>query len=246
MKLSAYIALVFMAALFECHAQDSNYAFESKTLLIERLSENTFRHVSWLETENFGKVACNGMVVKDKGEALIFDTPVDETASRELISWIKDSLNCKPKGIVVTHFHNDCLGGLAEFHKARIPSYAHNTTIELAKSVAVSSLPQNGFDHFLETRVGDGVVLNEFFGEGHTKDNIVCYFPGDKVLFGGCLVKGMGAGKGHLDDANLEEWPGTVEKVLRKYGDAAVVIPGHGDPGGPELLEYTIRLFKGP
>ncbi len=244
MKLIIYIAMVVISALFECHGQEKNYAYESETLLIEQLSENTFRHVSWLESERFGKVACNGMLVKDKGEALVFDTPVSGTVSQELITWIKESLKCEPKGIVVTHFHSDCLGGLAEFHRAGIPSYANNKTIELAKSVDVPTLPQIGFHNFLESKVGNGIVRSEFFGEGHTKDNIVCYFPGDKVLFGGCLLKAMGAGKGNLDDANPDEWSVTVQKIQKKYGDAAIIIPGHGTPGGQELLEYTIELFK--
>lgn len=239
-----YIAIVVISAIFESHAQETNYVYGSETLLIEQLSENTFRHVSWLTSERFGKVACNGMLVKDKGEALIFDTPVSEPVSRELITWIQDSLKCDPKGIVVTHFHADCLGGLAEFHKAGIPSYANNRTIELATSEAVPTLPQNGFDNFHESKVGDRIVLSEFFGQGHTMDNIVCYFAEDKVLFGGCLIKAMGAGKGNLDNANPDEWSATVENIQKKYGDVAIVIPGHGNPGGAELLEYTIQLFK--
>lgn len=54
----------------------------------------------------------------------------------------------------------------------------------------------------------------------------------------------MGAGKGNLDDANPDEWSATVEKLQKKYGDAPIVIPGHGTPGGQELLEYTVQMFK--
>jgi metallo-beta-lactamase class B len=85
---------------------------------------------------------------------------------------------------------------------------------------------------------------NEYFGEGHTKDNIVSYFPSEKVLFGGCLIKEVNASKGYLGDANISEWSGTVQSVKRKYGNAKIVLPGHGKPGGMELLDYTIELFK--
>jgi metallo-beta-lactamase class B len=47
-----------------------------------------------------------------------------------------------------------------------------------------------------------------------------------------------------LGDANISEWSGTVQSVKRKYGNAKIVLPGHGKPGGMELLDYTIELFK--
>ncbi len=36
-------------------------------------------------------------------------------------------------------------------------------------------------------------------------------------MFGGCLIKEEGAGKGNLAEANVEEWPNTVRKVKMKY-----------------------------
>ena len=85
--------------------------------------------------------------------------------------------------------------------------------------------------------------IAEYFGEGHTKDNIVGYFPADKTLFGGCLIKKVGAGNGNLEDANTDNWSKTVRKIKRKYHSAEIVIPGHGKSGGIELLDYTIQLF---
>jgi hypothetical protein len=40
--------------------------------------------------------------------------------------------------------------------------------------------------------------LTKFFGEGHTKDNVVAYFLSEKILFGGCLLKELEASKGYL------------------------------------------------
>src|SRR5690606_29001726 len=110
------------------------------------------------------------------------------------------------KAVVSTHFHADCLGGLEEFHKRSIPSYAHNATIAFATEKKLS-IPINGFEHLLELKVGDKSVIAEFVGEGHTKDNIIGYFPAENVLFGGCLIKEIGAGKGNLEDANILAWP---------------------------------------
>lgn len=69
-------------------------------------------------------VGNNFAVYKSNFEALVFDTPASEEASVELINWIENNQKSAVKGVVVTHFHWDCLGGLNEFHAKNIPSYA--------------------------------------------------------------------------------------------------------------------------
>ncbi len=226
-----------------CQTKDSStFIYKTETLQIEQLTEHTFRHISFLQTTDFGNVGCNGMLVIDANEALIFDTPATEEASVELINWVENVLKCKIKGVVATHFHNDCLAGLNEFHSRNIRSYANAKTIKLAKAQNVLP-PQYGFKKWFKLNVGTKIVVNEFLGEGHTKDNIVSYFPDEKVLFGGCLIKELGAGKGYLGDANLKAWSKTVVKVKKRFPDAAIIIPGHGTVGGSALLDYTIILF---
>jgi len=92
--------------------------------------------------------------------------------------------------------------------------------------------------------VGNKKVYAKFFGEGHTADNIIGYYPNDEILFGGCLIKQLGAKKGNLADANTSKWSKTVQKVKIKYPQIKTVIPGHGEPGGIDLFDYTIRLFE--
>ena len=87
-------------------------------------------------------------------------------------------------------------------------------------------------------------MVAEFAGEGHTKDNIIGYFPSENVMFGGCLIKEIRAGKGNLEDANVNDWSATVEKIKQEYPKTKIVIPGHGKYGGTELLDYTIKLFQ--
>lgn len=226
-----------------CKSIDKTSVYKSPNLIIEKLTKNTYRHISYLLTDDFGKVSCNGMVVIDNHEALIFDTPTNDSDAKELIDWLENSLHCKIKAVVITHFHKDCLGGLAEFHKRKIPSYASFKTIELAKSNSEKT-PENGFEKYLELNVGNKKVINEWLGEGHTVDNIVSYFPEEHVLFGGCLIKSLEANKGYLGDANVDEWSKTVQSVKDRFPEVKIVIPGHGKPGNSELLDYTVELFK--
>ena len=229
---------------FTCKTLDiKTNIYQTANLEIEQITEHTFRHISYLTVEGYGKVACNGMIVIDKGEAIIFDTPTDDSVSLALINWVNKKLKCEIKAIIPTHFHVDCLGGLQAFHQKGISSYASNRTIDFAKSNN-KIIPQNGFDKHLELKVGGKNVIAEFWGEGHTKDNIIGYFPSEKVLFGGCLIKKLNAGKGNLADANTKEWSNSVEKIKAKYANAKVVIPGHGKVGGVDLFDYTIELFK--
>lgn len=232
--------LMFSGKLF---AQQGQSVYQSETLQIQQLSPHVFVHVSYLQSGEFGKVACNGMVVIDGGEALVFDTPADDPGSKELIDWLEKEKKVQVKGLVATHFHDDCVGGLGEFHARKIPSYASFKTIELAKAEG-NQVPQNGFEGQLSLQAGDIKILNQFFGEGHTKDNVVTFVSSDQVLFGGCMIKELNATKGYLGDANLTAWPETVKKVKAAFPLVQFVIPGHGKTGDSSLLDYTIRLFS--
>jgi metallo-beta-lactamase class B len=84
-----------------------------------------------------------------------------------------------------------------------------------------------------------------FPGPTHTYDNTVVYIPGKKILFGGCMVLSLEAKKpGFVDDGNLTEWPKSLRKVLKKYSDAELVIPGHGRGGDISLLNHSISVLE--
>ncbi len=219
--------------------------YETKNLIIHRLSNHVYEHTSFLNTNDFGRVPSNGMVVVNEHEAIVFDSPADDESSEELINYVTNTLECKIKAVIPTHFHEDCVGGLNKFNEYNIPSYAFAKTIELLKDKGRKfSKPIKGFDDRLALDIGDKKVYVEYFGEGHTKDNIIGYFPEDRAVFGGCLIKEVNAGKGNLEDANVIAWPETVTRLKEKYPQAEIVIPGHGKPGGIELFDYTIKIFK--
>jgi metallo-beta-lactamase class B len=219
--------------------------YESPRLVVRKMSPHIYRHISYLQTNDFGKVECNGMVAVNGGKAVIFDTPANDSASLELINFVNKDLHSIITAIIPTHFHDDCVGGLKTFGEHHIPAYAFDKTIDILKKEGNKNVSLlKGFADSLTLDIGDQKVYAVFLGEGHAKDNIVGYFPGDSVLFGGCLIKEMGGSEGFLGDANVKAWPATVLKVKQKYPSARMVIPGHGKPGGTELLDYTISLFS--
>lgn len=227
------------------HSVESPIVYQTETLIIKKLSDHIYEHISFLNTNDFGKVACNGMLVLNEKEGIIFDTPTDNSGSQELIDFITKVLKSEISAIIPTHFHNDCVGGIEVFEKYNIPIYASNQTVELLKSKGQRfSRPIKGFENNLSLNIGNQKIYAKYFGEGHTKDNIIGYYPQDKAIFGGCLIKEVGASKGYLGDANTDKWSETVRKIKLEYPEAQIIIPGHGEWGGIELLNYTIELFK--
>ena len=218
--------------------------YRTETLIISRVSQHCYVHTSYLNTQDFGKVPCNGMLVADENEVIVFDTPADNESSRELIRFVSEKLKSAIAGVVATHFHDDCVGGLSVFREHNIPAYASNRTVALLAERKPDIRDIHPFTDSLELNVGKDKVLVNFFGEGHTKDNVVGWFETDAVLFGGCLIKEVGAGKGNLADANVHAWPETVMAIKRQLPNVMIIVPGHGEPGGPELLDYTIELFQ--
>ena len=242
------ITICLLFIVVSCSAQTnetfaSKVVYKTEDLMVTQISANAFEHTSYLQTNDFGKVPCNGLIARDGNETIIFDTPTNDKSAEELIKWIKEKLNCKIKAIIPTHFHDDCLGGLKAFHKNRIPSYAYFKTIALAKAKNYE-VPQNSFGKSLHLKLSTKYVTAKFFGEGHTKDNVVGYFPSESIMFGGCLIKEIDATKGFLGDANVSTWSTTVEKVRKEYPKVRMIIPGHGERGDSKLLDYTINLFK--
>jgi metallo-beta-lactamase class B len=240
-KLFVFIVVIIIIG---CNPKIENgIVYQTESLVIEQLTPTVFKHVSFLQTNEFGNVPCNGMIYMTNNEALVFDTPTTDKVSEELINWIATAKKATVKGVVINHFHDDCLGGLKAFHEKGIPSYANDLTIQEAKKDGVV-VPENGFDNYLRLLVGGKKVINQYFGHGHSKDNIISYIPSEQIMFGGCMIKAINGKKGYLGTADVSQWPKTVTKVKSAYPNLKIVIPGHGKNGGTELLDYTIELFS--
>lgn len=244
----ALLGILFLMISLNSIAQHNsgfkpNEVYKSKHLIVTQITENAFLHVSFLQTKDFGNVACNGLLVRSGNEVVVFDTPTNDNSSEELIGWIEKKLHSKINAVIATHFHDDCLGGLRAFHSQKIPSYAYFKTVALAKENKFE-VPTHSFKDSLITQVGKDFTVTKFFGEGHTRDNVVGYFPSENVMFGGCLIKELNATKGYLGDANVADWSNTVNKIKIHYPALNIVVPGHGIYGNKSLLDYTIKLFE--
>ena len=82
-------------------------------------------------------------------------------------------------------------------------------------------------------------------GEGHTVDNIVIWFEKEKILYAGCLVKGVDAENlGYLGDANTEMYASTLKSVRRKCRNPEFFVIAHSDWKDKRSLKHSIKMAK--
>ena len=240
--------LIFLLLLLTIHffapAQTTRKTINvADDLQLFRITDHAWVHVSVSEIAGFGSVSSNGVVFINKGEAFLFDTPVTDSLTEVLVRIISDSLKSKLVGFVPNHWHEDCMGGLKYLQSIGVESYANQITIEEANKRNLP-VPSLGFTESQQLNLAGKSIECWYPGGGHTKDNIVVWLPDEKVLFAGCMVKEMKSKTlGNLADADIKSWPGTIEKLIEKYKNVEIVIPGHGLWGGPELLKHARELL---
>jgi metallo-beta-lactamase class B len=238
--------LVFLISVFHnsLFAQPSYPGIKiSDDLSLLKITENAYVHVSISEAPGFGRFSSNGLIFINNGKAFLFDTPTTDSLTKILVDYITRTLKLQIAGFVPNHWHIDCMGGLAYLQSIGIESWANQMTIDIARKNNLP-VPEQAFADSLILKIGDKTIECYYPGPGHTSDNIVVWIPSEKILFAGCMVKDMNStGLGNISEADLNQWPITIEKVITRFREAEVVIPGHGQPGGPELLDYTLKLL---
>ena len=184
----------------------------------------------------------NGMVFTSDGQAVVVSTPPSDQATEDLVTWTRETLGAEIVAYVIDRWHPDAMEGLDVVHRLGLPSVASERTRRIAKEKGLP-VPQRGFDASYTIEVGTQKLVCHFLGEAHTSDGIVVWVPSERVLFGGNGVRNKNGWVGNVADANLGAWAQTIRRIRKHYGDAKHVIPGHGKPGGSDLLDYTERLY---
>ncbi|WP_109299026.1 subclass B1 metallo-beta-lactamase [Aquimarina sp. AU474] len=243
--LSKLLTLVsFSLLLYSCNTNKEVETIEiSEDLQLIKINDHSYIHISEIYLESGNKFPSNGFVYINNSEAYVFDTPANDKATIALINWLQNTQKVTIKGVIFNHFHRDCIEGMDIFKSHDIPCIASGKTLFLMNE-AKSDTPDRVFENRSKLKLGNKTIINTFFGEAHTSDNIISYFPEEEIIFGGCMIKSLDAKKGNLADANISQWSETVSKIKKEHPNVKVVIPGHGKHGGQDLLDYTIALFN--
>ena len=215
----------------------------SNELELIKLSPDAYIHVSYNTSPNSGRYSSNGLILTDHFNAFLFDTPTTDSLTMVLITYLRDHLGLKVVGFIPNHWHVDCMGGLGYLQSQGVDSYANQKTIDIARSKGLP-VPSHGFKDSVQLQFGQKVIYCYFPGAAHSLDNIVVWIPSEKILFPGCMCKSLiSMDLGNIADGDISEYPGTIQKVINKYRSAKIVIPGHGQFGGLDLLTHTKDLL---
>ena len=207
-----------------------------------KLSENAYIHISYMEFPEYGRTPANGLIFISRGDALVFDSPWTDSLTMDLFSYLTDSMKLRITGFIPNHWHIDCMGGLGYIKDQKIETYANQMTIDIAKSKNLP-VPDHGFKDSLQLQLGEKIIQCFYPGAAHSLDNIVVWIPSERILFAGCMIKSLNSRNlGNTTDGDLIAYPSTIDKLISNFKDAKIVIPGHGQFGGLDLLEHTREL----
>ena len=128
-------SLVFNFSLIILVLGQDNYQkiAVSNDIEIIRISAHSYVHITYSEMQPFKRMASNGFIFVNKGKAFLFDSPANDSLTKNLVTWIQDSLKTQLVGFVPNHWHVDCMGGLNYLQSIGIESYANELTREIAK-----------------------------------------------------------------------------------------------------------------
>ena len=238
---SLILILIFVSQI---SSAQPNKVILSEDIILEAITENIWIHISYIDYPGYGRISANGLLVKENDQVVIIDTPWTNELTEVLYRWVQNNWYMTIQTVVVTHYHDDNLGGLEYLHSQGVNSYAYAKTKQICKERKLP-IPRNTFLNELVLDFSPLKIKIYFPGQGHTIDNICVYIPAAQVLFGGCAVKSLASNSlGDITEANLKAWPDTLKNMKQKYSTAKVVVPGHGQAGDLSLIDHTLTLFK--
>ena len=267
-----FILVLMLGTCYYSYAQQEQYLTQTK--ISDDLYYSEINDSIYMITHYFPTWGANSMfVLLPENKGVLIDTPCEITGTASLLNWISKKFGDLKLTAIVTGFHQDNLGGDELLFSKGIDVYGSDLTKQLLaeerdtlKKIIVASVKDNKNKKYLNSYsslnlvgpnktfpIHKGLILkieNEIFevyfpGESHTKDNTVVYLHNNKLLFGGCMIKGlMYKTPGYTGFANMNEWPGSVARVIERFPDCRIVVPGHGDWGNTELLSHTIDILN--
>ncbi len=208
----------------------------AKTITFEQLSEHGWAYTAEGDPNS-------GVIVGDDS-VMVIDATATPVMAQDLIGRIRKITDKPIKYVTLSHYHAVRVLGASAFKAEQIiaskPTYElivergaedwkseHDRFPRLfqnAESVPGLTWPSMVFEKQMTVYMGKLEVQLIQIGPGHTRGDTIAWLPGEGTLFSGDLVE-YNAGI-YTGDAQLEEWPDTLDK-LRALKPQALV-PGRG------------------
>jgi metallo-beta-lactamase class B len=212
-------------------------------LTISHLTGNFYIYTT-CNTYQGNQIPAHGMYLLTGNGVVLFDTPWDTTQFQPLLDSIQAKHNQTVIICIATHWHSDRTEGLTYYKQAGIKTYTTLLTDNLSKQ---NNKKRAEFLMTKDTVFNVGEYSFEIYypGGGHTEDNIIAWFGKEKILYGGCLIKGAEADNlGYLGDANIANYETALKKVQNKCRNPKFIIVSHHNWTNTNSLNHSIKLAK--
>jgi len=207
---------------------------------------------------------CNNIIIEMQDYLIIVDANFPSGARAALADARK--VSSKPvKYVFDTHHHGDHSYGNPVWTKEGATTLAYKGVAEEMKryehkrwqdtskqrpdvgelNLSTAEPPQQTFDKspFVLSDKTRRVEFH-FFGWAHTRGDGFVYLPKERILCTGDAV--VNGPYNYTADGNVGNWPNVVRAAAKLK--PAHVLPGHGGPGGPEVLsgqeQFLVELNK--
>lgn len=236
--------ILFLLSLISTLTLTSSFSrAEDPKLKITHLTGDFYIYTTYSTWQGY-RIPAHGMYLITGEGVVLFDTPWDTTQFQPLLDSIKFKHNQQVAMCIATHWHEDRTAGLEYYRQLGIKTYTtHLTDLWSEKN------NKKRAEHLIlsDTVFNVGTYSFETYypGEGHTADNIIIWFGKEKILYGGCLIKGADTRDlGYLGDANVQEYENTLKRVQEKCPDPNYIIVSHSDWNNTNSLKHSIRLAR--
>ena len=179
---------------------------------------------------------------------LVVDTAWTDDQTAQILNWIKQEINLPVALAVVTHAHQDKMGGMDALHAAGIATYANALSNQLAPARGDGcGATQPDFRRQWLGRTSNRAQLwpaqGILPGPGHTSDNITVGIDGTDIAFGGCLIKDSKAKSlGNLGDADTEHYAASARAFGAAFPKASMIVMSHSAPDSRAVITHTARI----
>lgn len=236
--------------------KNTTQAGPQKSPVANTLTLMHFKGPIYIAEDHFYEGENSVIYVGEQYVTVIGATWTPETA-KLLVDEIKKVTNKPIKEVVNTNWHHDRAGGNSFFRSIGSKIYATQKTVDFMKLgwdemtniqrkdwSAFPELPMTIPDQIQKSdfTLQNGHVKAFYLGPSHTEDGIFVYFPYEKTLYGGCILKEK---LGYLGSSNIAEYPKTLQKLKALRLDIDTIISGHWSPvHGPELIDQYLALLE--
>jgi cyclase len=207
---------------------------------------------------------CNNVIIEMKDYLIVVDANFPNGARAAMAD--AKRVSSKPvKYVFDTHHHGDHSYGNAVWTEAGATKLAYVGVAEEMKRYEparwqqsarerpdVADMHQPSVQPPQQTFAEKLFVLNDgarrvefhFFGWAHTRGDGFVYLPHEQILCTGDAV--VNGPYNFTGDGNIGNWPNVVRAAQKLK--VRTVLPGHGVPGGPELMagqaQFMVELQK--